>query len=127
MSKSYDFETLSVGTYYLIAESDYKVEKYKISINKDNQMVVDKTPLVEINKPEYTIAGNIVKMHISNLAGSANVSVKDLSDNVYYSANKTNVDGKLDMTFDLNPKTADTYLIVVEKDGNVFNKIISLK
>ena len=125
--KSYNLENLASGTYYLVAESDQKIEKYKIHISNNNTLEIEKTPFSEINKPEYTISGNMVKLHLSGVESNANISVTDFSENIYYNATKKATNGELDLTFDLNLKTADRYIITVEEGGNVFNKIITLK
>ncbi|MDR6157697.1 hypothetical protein QF023_001213 [Chryseobacterium sp. SLBN-27] len=127
ISKSYDLNELSTGTYYLVAESDGKVEKYRISINKDNVMEVDKTPVSVINKPEYTLSGNFVKLHMSGVKNPVTISVMDFADNNYYTATKQSENGDLNVTFDLDRNTSENYIIRVEENGNVFNKIISLK
>lgn len=125
-TKIYDLQNLNSGTYYLIAESDQKIEKYKINISNNNTLEIEKIPFSEINKPEYTISGNKAKLHLSGLKNSATISVSDFSGNVYYNATKFATDGELDMTFDLNPKTSDKYIISVEERGNVFNKTVTL-
>ncbi|NML56974.1 hypothetical protein [Chryseobacterium cheonjiense] len=128
ISKSYDLKELSTGTYYLVAESEGKVEKYRISINKDNVMEVDKTPVSVINKPEYTISGNFVKLHMSEVKKPVAISVTDFADNNYYTATKQSDNGEVNVTFDLDRNTSQNYVIRVEdENGNVFNKIISLK
>jgi hypothetical protein len=104
ISKSYNLETLADGTYYLVAESDYKIEKYKISIQNKN-LVVEKTPVSEIIKPEFTINNNIVKLNMEDMEGSVNVSVQDFFDNVYYNETKFSKDGKLSLTFKLDPNS----------------------
>lgn len=127
VAKSYDLQDLSSGTYYLVAESEMRVEKYKISIDKDHMIQLEKTPVTAINKPEYTLSGNFVKLHMSDVKNPVTVSVLDFSNNVYYTAGKNAVEGELLMTFNLDPKTADNYIIRVEENGNTFNKIISFK
>jgi hypothetical protein len=127
ISKSYDLKELSTGTYYLVAESEGKVEKYRISINKDNVMEVDKTPVSVINKPEYSVSGNFVKLHMSDVKNPVMISVTDFADNTYYTATKQSENGNLNVTFDLDRNTSENYIIRVEENGNVFNKIISLK
>lgn len=125
--KSYNLQDLASGTYYLVAESDTKVEKYRISINRLNGMEVEKTPVSSVNKPEYSISGNKVKLHLADVKNPVNISVYDFANNLFYSANKNAENGELDMTFDLDPKTSSNYIIRVEEDGNIFNKIIPLK
>ncbi|WP_312902385.1 hypothetical protein [Chryseobacterium taichungense] len=127
VSKSYDLNEFASGTYYLVAESETKVEKYRISITKNNVMEVDKTPVSVINKPEYTISDNVVKLHLSNTKNPVNISVMDFANNSYYNQTKQSADGELDLTFDLNRNTSENYIIRVEENGNIFNKIISLK
>ncbi|MFC3157403.1 Por secretion system C-terminal sorting domain-containing protein [Chryseobacterium arachidis] len=126
VTKSYNLSDLASGMYFLVAESEQKIEKFKIKINADNTVDIEKTPFAEISKPEYTMSGSMVKLHLSGLKDSANISVTDFSDNIYYSATKKAVDGDIDLTFDLSLKTADKYIITVEEGGNVFNKIITL-
>ena len=36
VSRTYDLKNFPVGTYYLVAESDSKIEKYKITIDETN-------------------------------------------------------------------------------------------
>ncbi len=127
VNKSYNLQDLASGTYYLVAESETKVEKYKISINSNNVMEVEKTPVSSVNKPEYSISGNMVKLHMADVKNPVNVSVYDFANNLFYSANKNAENGELNMTFDLDPKTSSNYIIRIEENGNVFNKIIPLK
>jgi uncharacterized membrane protein len=90
-------------------------------------MEVEKTPVSSVSKPEYTVSGNMVKLHLADVKNTVNVSVYDFANNLFYSANKNAENGELDMTFDLDPKTSSNYIIRVEENGNVFNKIIPLK
>ncbi|MET3535750.1 hypothetical protein [Chryseobacterium limigenitum] len=126
VTKSYDLKDLESGTYYLVAESDQKIEKYKINISYNNKVEIEKTPFSEINKPEYIISGNMAQLHLSGLKNSATISVSDFAGNVYYNTTKNTANGELNMTFDLDPKTSDRYIISVEEKGNVFNKIVTL-
>ncbi|WP_295212223.1 hypothetical protein [uncultured Chryseobacterium sp.] len=125
--KSYNLEDLASGTYYLVAESETKVEKYRISINSNNAMEVEKTPVSSVNKPEYSISGNMVRLHMTDIKNSVNISVYDFSNNLFYTANKNGENGELNMAFDLDPKTSSNYIIRIEENGNVFNKIIPLR
>ncbi len=127
VTKTYDFQSLVPGTYYLVAESEMKIEKYKIKINAENGMEVEKKPVSSVNKPEYTISGHMAKLHMSDVKGPVSISVYDLSNTTYYNSNRKYADGKVDITFDLDPKTADQYIIRVEQNGNVFNRLISLR
>ncbi len=123
--KSYDLSNMPTGNYFLVAESDGKIERYKITVD-NKKVLVNQTPVSAIVKPQYTMEGNRVKMYLPNTIGAVNVSVYDLQDNEYYQ-DKKNAQGELSMVFDLNPETSNSYVFNVEMDGNSFNKIISLK
>lgn len=126
VSRTYDFKNFPAGTYYLVAESDSKIEKYKITIDENNASI-EKTPVSEIFKPEYTIEGNHVKLLMPKLTDGVTVSVQDLTNTVYYNQTLVPNNGELIVQFDLNPENADAYIISVEKGDNTFNKIIYLK
>jgi hypothetical protein len=126
VEKSYNLDKLADGNYYLVAESDNRIEKYKITV-KENQVNVDKSPVSAITKPEYTINKNMVKLKMSDVVGEVKVSVYDTANNTYYSKNNLAKDGVIDLTFDLNPNNAETYIINVEKDGDSFSRMISMK
>jgi len=127
VAKSYNFKDLDSGIYYLIVESDLKIEKYKINVDADKKVLIEEKPVAEIVKPEFSVNGNKAKLHFSGLKNSVKITVSDFSDTVYYHSTKSATDGELDLTFDLNPNTADNYIITVEQGGKVFNKVINLR
>ncbi|WP_379964119.1 hypothetical protein [Epilithonimonas sp. UC225_85] len=126
IEKSYNMSNMAAGTYFLVAESDAKIEKYKITVD-ENQVVVDQSPVSAITKPEYSINKNIVKLKMSDVVGDVKVSIYDTANNTYYSKNNVAKDGLIDLTFDLNPENSETYIINVEKDGDSFSRMISMK
>lgn len=125
--KTYNLEDLTEGTYYLIAESEQKIEKYKIKISDDNKAEIEKIPFAVISKPEFSVSDHIVKLHIGNLKNKVRVSVADYAGTTYYSSTKEAENGELDITFDLDPNTADHYIISIEENGNTFNRTIALR
>lgn len=126
VEKSYNMSSMASGTYYLVAESDSKIEKYKITVN-DKKVTVDNSPISAITKPEFTINKNMVKLQMTDVVGDVRVSIYDTANNTYYSKNNVSKDGLIDLTFDLNPQNPETYIISVEKDGDSFSRMISLK
>lgn len=126
VEKSYNMSEMASGTYFLVAESDAKIEKYKIVVDGD-QVSLEKSPVSAISKPEYTINKNLVKLQMANVVGDVKVSIYDAANNTYYAKNNVAKDGLIDLTFDLNPETADLYIINVEKEGDSFSRMISLK
>ena len=79
VEKTYDLSTLSTGEYFLVAESEFKIEKYRVTIDKDGNVKAEKTPVLALNKPEYTIENNIVKLYMNNVENGVNVSISDLA------------------------------------------------
>ncbi len=127
ITKSYDLSTLAEGDYYLVAESEFKIEKYKVTIGKNGSVNASKTPVAAFNKPEYTIQNNIVKLHMDQLDNGVNVTISDLSNTEYYNRTVNAVNGEINLKFDLNPNNSPAYVISVERDGDVFNRMITLK
>lgn len=127
VEKSYDLSTLSEGEYFLVAESDFRIEKYKVTIDNDGNVKAEKTPVMAFNKPEYTIENNIVKLHMNNVENSINVSISDLANNEYYNQTVKAKNGEINLKFDLNANNSPAYVISVTKDGDVFNRLITLK
>jgi hypothetical protein len=127
VSKSYNFKDLDSGIYYLVLESQQKIEKYKIKVDSDKKVVIEKEPVSEIFKPEFVVNGNKVKLLLSGVKTTAKISVTDFEDTIYYNATKSATNGEIELTFDFSKKTADQYIITVEENGKVFNKIISLR
>lgn len=126
VQKSYDLNRLESGNYYLVAESESRIEKYKIVV-KEDKVTVDNAPISAITKPEYTINKNIVKLKMTDVVGDVVVSVYDTENNIYYSKSTPAVNGLIDLTFDLNPANSETYVFNVEKDGDSFSRMISLQ
>lgn len=126
IEKSYNLSEMASGTYFLVAESDAKIEKYKIVVNGD-KVSFEKSPVSAISKPEYTINKNVVKLKMTDVIGDVRVSIFDTANNTYYSKDNLAKDGSINLTFDLNPENAETYIISVEKDGDSFSRMISLK
>lgn len=126
VEKSYNMSDMASGTYYLVAESDSKIEKYKITVD-EKQVLIDHSPISAITKPEYTINKNIVKLKMSDVTGNVKVSISDTANNTYYNNDHVVKNGLIDLTFDLNPANTETYIINVEKDGDNFSRMFSLK
>lgn len=127
VEKTYDLSTLSTGEYFLVAESEFKIEKYRVIIDKDGNVKAEKTPVLALNKPEYTIENNIVKLYMNNVENGVNVSISDLANNEYYNQTVNTKNGEINLKFDFNANNSAAYVISVAKDGAVFNRLITLK
>jgi len=124
--KSYNMSNMAAGTYFLVAESEGKIEKYKITVD-ENQVVVDQSPISVMTKPEFFVNKNIVKLKMNDVVGDVRVSIYDTANNTFYSNDNAVKNGMIDLTFDLNPQNAETYIIYVEKGDDSFSRMISLK
>ena len=127
VEKTYDLSTLSTGEYFLVAESDLKIEKYRVTIDKDGNVKAEKKPILALNKPKYTIENNIVKLYMNNVENGVNVSISDLANNEYYNQTVNTKNGEINLKFDFNANNSAAYVISVTKDGAVFNRLITLK
>ena len=81
----------------------------------------------KLNKPEYTIENNIVKLYMNNVENGVNVSISDLANNEYYNQTVSTKNGEINLKFDFNANNSPAYVISVTKDGDVFNRLITLK
>lgn len=126
VAKSYNMSNMAVGTYFLVAESEGKIEKYKITVDAD-QVLVDQSPISAMTKPSYIVDKNIVKLKMNDVIGDVKVFIYDTANNTYYSNDNAVKNGMIDLTFDLNPENAETYIIYVEKGDDSFSRMISLK
>lgn len=124
--KSYNMEALSEGTYYLVAESDQLIKKYKIDVNKSGITTTDVTE-ASLVKPEYVVNGNIVDLQMADLEEEVHILIQDEANNEYYNETLSPKNGKVRVRFDLNPATADAYVIQVSKGKNTFSKVIALR
>lgn len=127
VSKSYNFKNLDAGTYFLVLESPQKIEKYSITVSADKKVMINSKPVSTVTKPEFLVEGNKVKVLLSGVQDSAKISISDFDNNIYYNATKSTENGELALSFDLSKKTADSYIISVEENGRVFNKIIRMR
>lgn len=127
VEKTYDLSTLSTGEYFLVAESEFKIEKYRVTIDKDGNVKAEKNPVLALNKPKYTIENNIVKLYMNNVENGVNVSISDLANNEYYNQTVNTKNGEINLKFDFNANNSAAYVISVTKDGAVFNRLITLK
>ena len=64
---------------------------------------------------------------MSDVKNPVVISVTDFADNNYYTETKQPEGANLNVTFNLDRNTSENYIIRVEENGNVFNKIISLQ
>ena len=98
-----------------------------MTIDKDGNVKAEKTPVLALNKPEYTIENNIVKLYMNNVENGVNVSISDLANNEYYNQTVNTKNGEINLKFDFNANNSPAYVISVTKDDDVFNRLITLK
>ena len=64
---------------------------------------------------------------MNNVENGVNVSISDLANNEYYNQTVNTKNGEINLKFDFNANNSPAYVISVTKDGDVFNRLITLK
>lgn len=121
ISKTYDLKELPDGNYFLEAESEMKILKYKISILGE-EAILDNSAESAVYKPVFEDKNGIVSLSILNIDKSP-VSIKiydEENSEVYDSAILT--EQKVIKFFDLYRDSNQEYTFVVKYDNKTFTK-----
>lgn len=121
ISRTYDLNALPEGTYFLEAESEFKVAKYKISV-VGTIASLSESPLSVVYKPIFVNKNGLVSVSILNLDKSP-VEIK------IYDADNTEVyksailkDQNITKLFDISEIGVKNYTFVMSYDNKVFTK-----
>jgi hypothetical protein len=126
INRTYDLTAFPDGVYYLQAESDLKISKYKIEVvGKVAKLSAD--AISEVYKPVLVNKKGIVTLNLLNLDKTP-VTVKIYSSNDTELYNETlpselNV-GKI---FDVSKMTGDRYTFVITSNGKTFVETVDAK
>lgn len=123
ISRTYDLNALPEGTYFLEAESEFKVARYEISVIGKTAKLSD-SPLSVVYKPVFANKNGLVSVSILNLDKSpVNIKIYDEGNNeVYNSAVLT--DQNVAKFFDVNKVNNEKYTFVIAYDNKVFTKTL---
>ena len=124
INRTYDLNALPEGIYYLVAESEFKISKYKISVVGTTARLLE-TPISEEFKPVFTEKDGLLKLSFLNLDKSPTfVKIYDKEDNLVYESGKL-MDQNIAKTFDVYNIQNETYTFVVTDNDKTFTKTFS--
>jgi hypothetical protein len=126
INRTYDLNALPEGTYYLVAESEMKIARYKIAVVGASATLFD-TAISEIYKPIFVDKNGLVAVSILNLDNSpVNIKIFDNEENeVYNSAILT--DQNISKFFDVKNIKSEAYTFVMTYNNKTFTKTFSNK
>jgi hypothetical protein len=121
IDRTYDLKALPDGTYFLVAESDMKISRYKISVAGETASLSENA-ISEVYKPVFVDKNGLVALSIFNLDKSpVNIKIFDNEDNeVYNSAILT--DQNINKVFDVKNIKFETYTFVMTYNNKTFTK-----
>jgi hypothetical protein len=123
INRTYDLNALPEGTYFLEAESEFKVARYEISVIGKTATLSD-SPVSVVYKPVFGNKNGLVSVSILNPYKSP-VTIKiydELNNEVYNSAELT--DQNVAKFFDVNKVNNEKYTFVIAYDNKVFTKTL---
>ena len=126
ISRTYDLTAFPEGVYFLEAESDFKISRYKIEVvGKVARLSVD--AISEVYKPVLANKNGTVSFNMLN-TNKAPVSVKIYSSNDTELYNET-ISGELNVgkIFDISNVEGDKCTFVITSDGRTFVEKVSAK
>lgn len=123
INRTYDLNALPEGTYFLEAESEFKVARYEISVIGKTATLSD-NPVSVVYKPVFGNKNGLVSVSILNPDKSTvNIKIYDEANNeVYNSAELT--DQNVAKFFDVNKVNNEKYTFVIAYDNKVFTKTL---
>lgn len=121
INRTYDLNALPEGTYFLQAESELKISRYKISV-VGATATLSPDAISEIYKPVFLEKAGLVSLSIFNLYKSpVNIKIYDDEENkVYDSAMLT--DQNITKVFDIKNIKSELYTFVITYDNKTFTK-----
>ncbi|MFV8368614.1 hypothetical protein [Flavobacterium sp. LB2R40] len=126
INRTYDLTALPDGIYFLKAESDLKISKYKIEV-VGNKAKLSADAISEVYKPVFVNKNGIVTLNILNLE-KAPVTV------AIYNSDQTEVynetlaaDLYVGKTFDLSSAQNGKYTFEITYNGKTFSETVAAK
>jgi len=121
IDRSYDLKSLPDGVYFLVAESELKLAKYKISI-VGKTAELSETPILEEFKPLFMKKDGLVKVNFLNLNESAIViKIYDRDDNVVYDSGVIK-EQNITKIFDVFNIENEVYTISLTDNNKTYSK-----
>lgn len=121
INRAYDLNALPEGVYYLVAESEYKIVKYKISV-LGAKATLSETAILEEFKPVFIQKEGLIKLNFLNIDKSPTcVKIYDQADHLVYDSGEL-TDQNISKIFDIYNIQNEEYTIVVKDNNKTFTK-----
>ena len=121
INRTYDLNALPEGTYFLEAESEFKVARYEISVVGKIASLSD-SPLSVVYKPIFVNKNGLISLSILNLDKSpVEIKIYD-ADNTEVYKSTILTEQNISKFFDINEIGVKNYTFVMSYDNKVFTK-----
>ncbi|MDD2673640.1 MAG: hypothetical protein PHF81_02055 [Flavobacterium sp.] len=126
ISRTYDLTALPDGIYFLKAESDLKISKYKIEV-VGNKAKLSADAISEVYKPVLVNKNGMVTVNILNLEKTpVSVAIYNSEENEVY--NETlNADLYVGKIFDLTSAPSSKYTFEITYNGKTYIETVTTK
>lgn len=126
INRTYDFKDFPEGTYYLEAESDLKISRYKITV-VGKSALLSETSISDVYKPVYVEKDGKLTVNILNSSKTpAYIRIYDKEDNEVYDSGMLK-SLKISKNFDVTNVVSEGYTFVVNYDNKSFTKTFASK
>lgn len=124
--RTYDLKDLPDGIYYLEAESELKISRYKISV-VGKSALLSETSISEVYKPVFVEKDGLLTVSILNAAKSpAYIKIYDNEDNEVYDSGMLK-DERISKNFDVTNVVSEGYTFIISYDNKSFTKTFASK
>ena len=126
INRTYDLTALPDGIYFLKAESDLKISKYKIEV-VGNKAKLSADAISEVYKPVLVNKNGIVTVNILNLENTpVTVAIYNSEENQVYNETLT-ADLYVGKIFDLTSAQNGKYTFDITYNGKTFSETVAIK
>lgn len=126
ISRTYDLTALPDGIYFLKAESDLKISKYKIEV-VGNKAKLSADAISEVYKPVLVNKNGMVTVNILNLEKTpVSVAIYNSEDNEVYNETLT-TDLYVGKIFDLTSAPSSKYTFEITYNGKTYIETVATK
>ena len=127
LARTYDLSSLPEGDYFIKAQSDAKISKYKIEVIDKNAFLSSES-FSEVFVPsfDYNLESKRVTINHLNKKDNSEISIDIYDSNSELLYSKTCSTKEFIKTYDLNNLISDECTFIVNYKGEIFEKTISL-
>ena len=124
IDRTYDLSALPEGIYFLVAESEYKISRYEISIVGATAKLSE-TAISNELKPIFIEQDGLVKLNFTNLDESpTRIEIYDQDNDLVYDSGKL-MDQNIAKIFDIYNFQNEEYTFVVTDNDQTFSRTFS--